>query len=59
VLHLLAEGRTNRQIAAHLYISEKTAEHHVSRILNKLGVRTRGAAGAIAHRIGVQAEAKS
>lgn len=57
VLQLLAEGRTNRQIAAHLYISEKTSEHHVSRILNKLGVRTRGAAGAIAQRIGVQAEA--
>jgi DNA-binding CsgD family transcriptional regulator len=51
VLQLLAEGRTNRQIATQLYISEKTAEHHVSRILGKLGVRTRGAAGAIAHRI--------
>ena len=51
VLQLLAEGHTNRQIAAQLFIAEKTAEHHVSRILNKLGVRTRGAAGAIAHRI--------
>jgi DNA-binding CsgD family transcriptional regulator/tetratricopeptide (TPR) repeat protein len=51
VLQLLAEGHTNRRIAAQLYITEKTAEHHVSRILNKLGVRTRGAAGAIAHRI--------
>jgi DNA-binding NarL/FixJ family response regulator len=57
VLHLLADGRTNRQIAAQLYITEKTTEHHVSRILRKLDVHTRGAAGAIAHRIGREANA--
>lgn len=51
MLHLLAEGLTNKQIAATLYISEKTAEHHVSRILGKLGVRTRAAAGSVAHRL--------
>jgi DNA-binding CsgD family transcriptional regulator/tetratricopeptide (TPR) repeat protein len=54
VLRLLADGRTNRQIAGQLYISEKTTEHHVSRILSKLGVHTRGAAGAIAHRVGLE-----
>jgi DNA-binding CsgD family transcriptional regulator len=51
VLPLLAEGRTNRQIAGQRYITEKTAERHVSRILGKLGVRTRGEAGAVAHRL--------
>ena len=55
VLRLLADGLTNREIAGRLYISEKTAEHHVSAILGKLGVRTRGAASSVAHRLGVEA----
>jgi DNA-binding CsgD family transcriptional regulator/tetratricopeptide (TPR) repeat protein len=41
VLDLLAEGMTNAEIAARLVISEKTAGHHVSSILGKLGVRSR------------------
>lgn len=41
VLRLVAEGRTNRQIAAELFISVNTAGVHVSRILAKLGVATR------------------
>ena len=41
VLELVAEGLTNSEIAAHLVISEKTAGHHVSAILDKLGVRSR------------------
>ena len=41
VLELLAEGLTNSEIAARLVISEKTAGHHVSAILDKLGVRSR------------------
>jgi DNA-binding CsgD family transcriptional regulator len=41
VLRLVAEGRTNRQIAAELFISANTAGVHVSRILAKLGVATR------------------
>jgi len=54
VLGLIADGLTNRQIAGSLYISEKTAEHHVSHILSKLGVPTRAAAGSVAHRAGIR-----
>lgn len=53
VLELLAAGRTNRQIAAELFITEKTAGHHVSSILAKLGVRGRTEAAATAHRLGL------
>jgi DNA-binding NarL/FixJ family response regulator len=53
VLRLLAEGQTNRQIAAALVISAKTASVHVTHILAKLDVRTRGAAAAVAHRLGL------
>ena len=53
VLTLLAAGRTNRQIGQELFITEKTASVHVSRILAKLGVAGRGEAAAIAHRIGL------
>ena len=38
VLRLLGDGLSNRQIAERLFISPKTAEHHVSRIYSKLGV---------------------
>jgi DNA-binding NarL/FixJ family response regulator len=41
VLRLVGEGLTNPEIAARLYISPKTAEHHVGRIYGKLGLRTR------------------
>ncbi|GAA4628658.1 helix-turn-helix transcriptional regulator [Actinoallomurus vinaceus] len=44
VLTLLSSGRTNRQIAETLFISERTVGVHVSRILRKLGVPNRGAA---------------
>ena len=53
VLLLVAEGATNRQIAEALYISPKTASVHVSNILAKLGVASRGEAAAVAHRLGV------
>lgn len=46
VLELLAAGHTNRQIAERLFVSPKTVEHHVSRVLAKLGLRTRGEAAA-------------
>ncbi|MFE7116366.1 AAA family ATPase [Streptomyces sp. NPDC057654] len=51
VLRLVAAGRSNRQIAAELFISPKTASVHVSNILAKLEVSGRGEAGALAHRL--------
>jgi len=53
VLALVAEGHTNREIGAALFISEKTASVHVSRILSKLGVRSRVEAATSAHRLGL------
>jgi DNA-binding CsgD family transcriptional regulator len=53
VVALVAEGRTNRQIADTLFISEKTASVHVSNILAKLGVANRAEAAATAHRRGL------
>jgi ATP/maltotriose-dependent transcriptional regulator MalT len=53
VLALVAAGRTNRQIGGELFITEKTASLHVSRILAKLGVAGRGEAAAVAHRLGL------
>ena len=57
VLALLATGMSNRAIAADLHISPKTAAHHVSAILAKLGVRRRGEAVAAALRQGFTAGA--
>ena len=57
VLGLLAGGLTNRQIGATLFISEKTASVHVSNILGKLGVGGRGAAVAMALRLGFGVDA--
>jgi DNA-binding CsgD family transcriptional regulator/tetratricopeptide (TPR) repeat protein len=53
VLRLLAAGYTNPQIGEALYISRKTASHHVSSVLAKLGVATRVEAAGIAHRVGL------
>ena len=50
VLGLLAQGATNRQIGAALFMAEKTASVHVSRILAKLDVQGRTQAAAVAHR---------
>jgi DNA-binding CsgD family transcriptional regulator len=49
VLRLVAAGRSNREIAAELFISPKTASVHVSNILGKLGAASRGEAAAKAH----------
>jgi DNA-binding CsgD family transcriptional regulator len=44
VLRLAARGLTTRQIADRLYISTKTADHHIQHIYDKIGVSTRAAA---------------
>ena len=53
VLRLLAEGLTNRQIAARLVVSEHTVHRHVSNILRKLGLPSRAAAAALAAQAGL------
>ncbi|HEY4421758.1 MAG TPA: AAA family ATPase [Pseudonocardia sp.] len=47
VAALVAEGRTNREIGAALHLAEKTVERYVSRVLGKLGARTRAAVGGL------------
>ena len=54
VLALVAEGRSNRQVAEALFISAKTASVHVSNIVAKLGVASRVEAAAVAHRYGLE-----
>ena len=46
IAELLADGHTNRRIAAHLHLSTKTVETHVANIFGKLGVRSRAAVAA-------------
>jgi ATP/maltotriose-dependent transcriptional regulator MalT len=53
VLALLAEGLTNAEIADRLVLSVRTVDHHVSAILDKLDVRTRQDAAALAPELGV------
>ena len=56
VLGLVGQGLRNADIAARLFVSEKTVGHHVSAILRKLGVRTRGEASAAASRRGLASQ---
>lgn len=51
VLELLTEGLTNRQIAARLYLSDKTVKNYVSNVLMKLGLTRRSEAAALAARL--------
>jgi len=53
VLRLVVAGRSNREIAAELFIAPKTASVHVSNILAKLGAASRGEAAAIAAAAGL------
>ena len=53
VLQLLVDGLGTQAIAGRLVISDKTVTTHVQRIMTKLGVHSRGAAVAHAHRVGL------
>jgi DNA-binding CsgD family transcriptional regulator len=53
VLQLLAAGKSNREIAVKLALSEKTIANHVTAIFNKIGVNNRAAAAAFAVRQGL------
>lgn len=53
VLPLIVEGHRNAEIASRLVISEKTVDHHVSSILSKLGVRSRGEVALKSVRLGL------
>lgn len=58
VLQMVASGRTNRQIATELYLSEKTVARHVSNIFTKIGVSSRAAATAFAFDRGLAQRAR-
>jgi DNA-binding NarL/FixJ family response regulator len=53
VLRLVADGKTDRQIAAELVLREKTVGRHLENIFARLGVSTRTAATSIAIREGI------
>lgn len=53
VLECLVDGMTNAQIAERLFISPKTVDHHVSSVLSKIGVHSRGAAAREGVRLGL------
>ena len=51
LLHLLSEGLTNRQIAARMFLAEKTVKNYVSRLLAKLGMQRRTQAAVFASKL--------
>jgi DNA-binding NarL/FixJ family response regulator len=55
ILQLVLTGRTNKAIAAEIYVSEKTVEFHLDKVYTKIGMRTRTMAGLWALQHGVDA----
>lgn len=53
VLRLIVQGRTNREIAAELYVSEATVKTHINHLFSKLGARDRAQAVVLAHQLGL------
>jgi len=53
VLTHMADGSTNREIAATLFVSESTVKTHINNVFAKLALRDRGQAIAFAHRHGL------
>jgi two-component system, NarL family, response regulator DevR len=51
ILELIAEGKTNREIAESLFLAEKTVKNYVSNLLTKMGIRHRSAAAAYVARL--------
>jgi DNA-binding NarL/FixJ family response regulator len=58
ILQLVLAGRTNKAIAAELYVCEKTVEFHLDHIYTKIGVRTRILAGVWALQQGLEVETR-
>jgi DNA-binding NarL/FixJ family response regulator len=58
ILQFVIAGKTNKTIAAEIYISEKTVEFHLDNIYTKIGVRTRMMAGVWTIRQGLQTETR-
>jgi DNA-binding NarL/FixJ family response regulator len=54
VLELIGEGMSNRQIAEHMFLAEKTVKNYVSSVLAKLGMERRSQAAAFIARLGLQ-----
>jgi two-component system, NarL family, response regulator DevR len=59
ILDLIAEGRTNRQIAEEMYLAEKTVKNYVSNLLSKMGMTRRTEAAVYAARLEARRESES